>query len=406
VPTRKLFREDSHLCRFESRIVALRADGPWVALEATGFYPEEGGQRPDRGTIGGIPVEELAEDPEGIVWHRLARDPDWEVGRSVVGEIDAERRKDHRQQHSGQHILSRAFEELLGAPTRSFHMGEEVSTIDVDCADLDAGRLSRVEARANAVVTEDRPVLVSIEENGARAPGGVMEEPLRTVEVEGFDRQHCCGTHVRRTGEIGLIKALRWERAKGMVRVHFVCGDRALAQFAMALAAVDGGARLLSASWRDLPKAVEGLIADGKEAERRARRWQEEWAALEAERWVRTTPRDADGTLRIARWLVDAEAATLKAAANALLAHAPVVVVLGGTGEPGKRPFVAARSAELPAGLSFDSGVALAAVLKSLGGRGGGTSLFAQGSCPAEEEACRAALGALSGPLPPLGGCD
>jgi alanyl-tRNA synthetase len=385
--TRKLFHEDSHLCRFESAIVAVRP-GPWIALEATAFYPEEGGQRPDRGALDGTAVVELEQDGAGRIWHRLASDPGWEVGRRVTGQIDDARRRDHRQQHSGQHILSRAFEELAGSPTRSFHMGEELSTIDLECAGIDPEALLGVEERANAIVLEDRSVLVSEEPR----PG---EEPLRTIDIGGFDRQHCCGTHAKRTGEIGLIKVLRMEKAKGMVRVHFVCGDRALRQFQRILTAADGAARLTSAGWLDLPQVVGGLLEQAKEAQRRARDWQERWAVLEAEGWARATPREADGTLRIARWIDGAEAGALKAAANALLAHAPVIVVLGGTGEPGKRPWVAARSPELPAGCAFDAREVLASILQPLGGRGGGSASFAQGACPADEAACREAVASL-----------
>jgi alanyl-tRNA synthetase len=390
VRTRKLFREDSHLCRFEARVVAVRAEGPWIALDATAFYPEEGGQRADAGTLESVTVTALEQDAEGVIWHRLARDPGWQPGQRVVGEVDASLRRDHRQQHSGQHVLSRAFEELLRAPTRAFHMGEEVSTIDIACSDLDLEKVARVEARANEVIFEDRPVMATEE---ARAG----EEALWTVEIDGFDRQHCCGTHVRRSGEIGLVKVLRWERVKGMVRVHFVCGERAAAQFRRVLAAADSAARALSAGIPDLPQAVEGVVEQAKVSQRLARGWQEKWAELEAERWARTARREADGTLWVARWIEGAEAGTLRVAANALLAHAPVIAILGATGEPGKRAWIAARSPELPSGRDFDARAALAAVLEPLGGRGGGTPHFAQGACPAGEEACRAAITALAG---------
>lgn len=385
--TRKLFHVDSHLSRFEGTVLAVRP-GAWVALDATAFYPEEGGQRPDRGTLDALQVLEIEQDEVGLIWHRLSGDPGWETGRRVSGEIDAARRRDHRQQHSGQHVLSRAFDGIAGALTRSFHMGEEVSTIDLEGADLDPEALARVESRANEIVFEDRPVLVSVETR----PGA---EPLRTIDIESYDRQHCCGTHVRRTGEIGLIKVLRVERVKGMERVHFACGDRALAHFQRILAAADGAARLLSAGWLDLPRTVAGLLEQAKEADRRTRAWQERWASSEAETWARSIPREADGTLRIVRWVDDVEAPALRAAANALIAHAPAIAVLGGTGEAGKRPFLAARSPGLPAGREFDARVTLTSLLGPLGGRGGGSALFAQGACAATEETCRAAMAAL-----------
>ncbi len=371
MPTRRLFDEDSHLCEFESRIVALRPDGPWIALEETAFYPEEGGQRPDRGNLSGVPVVDLAIDEDRTIWHRLESDPGWTSGQNVAGHVDPAIRRAHRQQHTGQHLLSRAFVEVLGAETRAFHMGEETSTIDIENGEIDFERLRAVEEIANAVVVEDHPVIVT----ETPRPGGT---PLRMVSVQGFDEQHCCGTHVKATGEVGLIKVLRWEKVKGMTRVHFVCGDRSLRAFQGLLEATDGAARALSAAWSDLPRA-----------------WQERWALLEAGRIARETNRQVDGTFFVAAWIDGADAATLRAAANALLEEEKAAVILAGPGEPGKRPWIVARTGDLPAGRSLDARAVLADILAPLGGKGGGSPSFAQGTCPADEDACRVKLLAI-----------
>jgi Ser-tRNA(Ala) deacylase AlaX len=211
--TRRLFDEDSHLCRFEARIIGIEhpgfrggsagleagvdfsgstavgpsapphaddhsSTGPWVALNATAFFPEEGGQRADQGDLSGVQVAGLRTDDAGVIWHRLTTDPGWAIGQRVTGRVDPLIRRDHRQQHSGQHILSRVFSERLQAPTRSFHMGVDGSTIDVeDRGRLDSANARKIENRANEIVMDDIPVMVTEQ---AR-PG---DRPLRTVEIE------------------------------------------------------------------------------------------------------------------------------------------------------------------------------------------------------------------------------
>lgn len=388
--TRRLFDEDSHLCDFAAEIVALRAEGPWVALDSTAFFPEDGGQPSDRGTLAGLDVVGLAVDGDGTIWHHLAGPIDGAVGSVVDGRVDAAVRRDHRQQHTGQHILSRAFVDTLGAETRSFHLGADVSTIDLAIDALDFAKAASAESRANAVVFEDREVVVTTE---PRAEG----LPLRTVAILGFEEQHCCGTHVKRTGEVGLIKVLRWERIRGLTRAHFVCGGRALRVFASLVETVDAAARPFSAGWTDLPHVVQGALDQTKTLERRSRDWQRRWAALEAERIARETASAGDGVLSVRAWVDGADAETLRALASELTDRRQAVVVLAGTGEPERRVWLAARSKELATGRTFHAKEVLSEIVESLGGRGGGNDLFAQGSCPADEETCRARL-ASSGP--------
>lgn len=405
--TRRLFDEDSHCCAFRSRIVAVRfepptmdsrsqepaaatepepaagsAGGPWVSLEATAFFPEEGGQRADRGDLAGIAVRGLVLDGEGTIWHQLERDPAWTAGEEVAGNVDPVVRRDHRQQHSGQHILSRVITERIGAATRSFHMGVEESTIDID----DDGRLDppgvlEVERRANEIVMADLPVRITEEPR----PG---DRPLRTVLIEGIEAQHCCGTHVRRTGEVGPIKVVSWERAKGLTRLHFVCGERAFSVFQRLQASADQAARLFSCGWFDLPRIAAGLAEGAKREERAARQWQERWSLLEVDRLVRETPRLPDGTLRICAWIAGGDPKTLRIASKQILERGQAIAVLVGDGEQEKRSWIVARSEALPEGRRFDAREVLRGLLDPLGGRGGGTALFAQGAAPAEAEAC------------------
>ncbi len=230
--TRRLFFEDVGLCEFAGRVVERRTvEGkPAVVLDQTAFYAESGGQPWDLGTLNGIPVLQVLDD-EGAIVHVLERDVD---GESVLGTIDWARRLDHMQQHTGQHVLSQAFIEIVNGETRSFHLGADVSTLEIGIGQISDETLDRVERRANEIVFEDRAVKTyfvpseRIAEVPLRRPPKV-EGLVRVVEVEGFDYSACGGTHVRRTGEIGLIKVIASERIRGNVRFTFVCGGRALA---------------------------------------------------------------------------------------------------------------------------------------------------------------------------------
>ncbi len=388
MPTRRLFDEDPKLCDFRSAVLSVR-DATWIELEATAFFPEDGGQRSDRGTIDGIEVLELS--TEGMtIWHRLARGVDWPAGRLVEGRVDADLRRDHRQQHSGQHLLSRVFHARYDAPTRGFHMGEEVSTVDIDRDPVSAEEARAVEIEVNRVVMENRPVVTTV-----RPREG--ELPLRIVGIGGYDEQPCCGTHVSHTGEIGIVKVLRWERMKGLTRVEFVCGERALRLFQGTLDAVDSTARLLSAGWLEIPQLVERAIEEAKRQERAARDWRKRWAVLEADRIVGATPRRAGGALLVQMWIEGADLETLRSMANAILSRGPAMVVLAGSGDGTKVAWVAGRTEDLPPGLeALDARELLARALSPLGGKGGGSRTFAQGSCAASEAACRESLGSLA----------
>jgi alanyl-tRNA synthetase len=392
MPTRRLFDLERDRADFEDRVAAVRdGEEPWVALEATAFFPAEGGQRADRGVLQGITVVDVTIDDGGVIWHRLESDPGWRVGTVVAGQIDPITRKTHSQLHTGQHILSRAFVEILGAETRSFHMGEEAATIDVDVADglITPETIRGVELRANTIVFDDRKVVITEE---ARA--GLL--PLRTVVIDGFDEQHCCGTHVLHTGEVGLIKTLARERIRSLTRFEFVCGYRTLREFQELFDAADGAARALSSSRRDLHATVGRLVDEAKESTRALRAWQERWAVLEAERLAREAPRAADGVVAVIAWIDAGDPAVLRAAADTIIAKGMSIAVLAGPGAPGKRPWLVARSADLPEGRRIDARETLERILSELGGRGGGTPAFAQGATSAEEDASRAKIAALA----------
>jgi alanyl-tRNA synthetase len=285
--TRLLYYDDSQRDAFEAVVVDARseAEGTRVALDATAFYPGGGGQPADRGTLDGRSVIEVTAE-DGVVWHRV--DGALAAGARVEGRLDWARRFDHMQQHTGQHILSRAFVEVARADTLSFHLGDEVVTIDVGHPGPDPGLLRRVEDRANAIVWEDRPVrthVVPLERALAfplRKPPDV-EGDVRVVEVEGFDWSACGGTHVARSGQVGMIAILGTERYKGGTRVAFACGGRALARLRAASETLRALCLEFTSGEADLPRAIARLKADVRSLESRLKPLLAESIAREAE---------------------------------------------------------------------------------------------------------------------------
>ena len=268
--SRRLYHDDPYATRFRARVAATGAHAgrPAVELEATCFYPEGGGQLGDRGTLGGARVVDVQVTEEGRIWHLL------EAAGPAAGELDAEvdwaRRFDHMQQHTGQHILSAAFERVADAPTLSSTLGEEHSVVEVALSGADWRLVGRVEEAANRVVWEDRPVALHwVDADGVarfrlRKPPAVAG-PIRVVEIPDWDASACGGTHVRRTGEVGEIKVIRWEKVRGNVRFEFLCGARALRDHAWRTEALVEAARRRTLGDRELLAQLERAAAERDE---------------------------------------------------------------------------------------------------------------------------------------------
>ncbi|MGD1009536.1 MAG: hypothetical protein ABR951_05225 [Candidatus Aminicenantales bacterium] len=283
--TRRLYFEDAYVREFEAGVLEKRThEGfPAVLLDQTCFYPESGGQPWDKGTLGGIEVLKVI-DLGGVILHVLKEDV---PAGSVRGRIDWPTRFDHMQQHTGQHILSQAFFEVVKGETQSFHLGADISTLEIGLRAISDEALDRVEDRANSVVWEDREVKTYFvpEEEIDTVP---LRRPpkkqglLRVVEVAGYDYSACGGTHCRRSGEVGLIKVLGTEKIRGNLRFDFLCGSRALRDYRMK----DRNVRKIAGFFSSLPGdtggQVEKLAADFKALKKRGRRLEERLAFFEA----------------------------------------------------------------------------------------------------------------------------
>ena len=230
--TEKLYERDSHLRGFTARVCSCRPEQDhWlVTLDRTAFYPEGGGQPCDTGVLGGAAVTQVRHR-DGQLLHFCDRP--LEVGAEVEGRIDWQRRFDLMQQHSGEHIVSGLIHAAFGYENVGFHMGQDVITIDFNGL-LDEDQLPDIERQANQAVWRDEPVRIFYPDAAelASLPYRSKKEltgAVRLVEFPGVDLCACCGTHVARTGEIGLIRLLSCVHFRGGVRMEMVCGGRALA---------------------------------------------------------------------------------------------------------------------------------------------------------------------------------
>ncbi|HEV2861337.1 MAG TPA: DHHA1 domain-containing protein [Pyrinomonadaceae bacterium] len=382
--TERLYYNDSHLTEFDARVVAVTRDADGraaVMLDRTAFYPTGGGQPFDTGALGETRVVDCVDEGEGGVLHVVEGEPPAE-GSQVKGRVDWPRRLDHMQQHTGQHILSQAFVELFGAQTRSFRMMADASEVDVDLNDASDERVERAVDRANEIIWEDRPVRVHqlTAEEAARLPlrkDSAREGELRVIEIEGFDFSPCGGTHARRTGEVGLLAARHWERAKGLVRVTFVAGARALADYRRANRTARSAAALFSVARDEAADAAARLHEEHKQLLRRSRSLEELAAKAEARDLLEGAETAAGNLKVVARVFDGRDADSLRRLAFALCAHAGVVALLGSRDEGGAR-LVFARSADAPG----DMNALMRQACLALEGRGGGRPDLAQGGGP------------------------
>jgi len=376
--TERLYYHDATLCQFTARVLEQKQTdrGPAVRLDRTAFYPTSGGQPFDVGKLNGIAVLDVWEDNEDAVWHLLEQLPE---GDAVGGEIDWERRFDHMQQHSGQHLLSAAFVRLLDAPTIGFHLGAADSSIDLVTPDLTWETAFQVEAEVNRIIWENHPVEIhfvdqaEIHQIPLRKPPQVSGT-IRVIWVPGYDASACGGTHIDRTGAVGSVKITRIERYKGGVRVGFVCGGRAIRHYQRAFRGLQEASADLSVHQSELGEAVRRLQDELKETRRKLKAAEGDLVALEAERlWRETT--EVGGVRRVTAYLPDRSFEQARSIASQLSSHPRTLALLAVSEAKGTR-LVCSRSEDSP---ELNASAILRHAAETLGGRGGGTAQQAQG---------------------------
>jgi alanyl-tRNA synthetase len=405
--TERLYYNDSFLKEFDAKVLSCVRDEPrtidksrvkdesrtkddppaqdgerWrVVLDRTAFYPTSGGQPHDTGTLGDARVAEVLDsepdaDGKSDVLHFTDRA--LQPG-PVHGTIDWERRFDHIQQHTGQHLLSAAFIELFKMPTVSFHLGREISTIDVAGSDIGAKQLEAAEQRTNEIIFDDRAVKIHYGTAEELAAAGVRKQVeregvLRAIEIEGFDRQPCGGTHVARTGQIGMILLRRLEKVKQNWRVEFVCGGRAARAARGDSASLGEAARLLSCAPAEVGTMVGRALEERQAGHRARQRLTEELAEVQALMLLATERRavKAGEPGVVMRVLDEADASYARMLATKVVEQDRVRALIGTRGGH----VIFAQSA----GLNGDMNALLRECLAAAGGKGGGSRDFAQGS--------------------------
>jgi alanyl-tRNA synthetase len=383
--TVRLYYRDSFLYDFQARVLesAERGGKNLVVLDRTAFYPTSGGQVHDVGILAfgegrasRILVLDVAEGEDGSIYHFTSH-PVVPEGTNVYASIDAPRRHDHMQQHTGQHILSAAFVRLFDIPTVSFHMGAESCTIDLETNSLSAAQVEAAERLANEIITEDRPVRIRFAALERARKLGVRKLPpkqsgeLRLIDITDFDLTACGGTHARSTGQIGSILLRKVEKVKQGVRVEFVCGRRAVKTAHKDYAALTEAAGLYSAHIHDVPQQIQKSLEEAKAAGKAQHKLLEELAELQAEKLLagnHSSPRT------VIALFPERDAVFIKLLALKLTAGKPDVVALLASGA-GQLTLVFAQSP----GQKTNMGQLMKEVMSQLGGRGGGAADLAQG---------------------------
>ena len=372
----RLYYDDAYIREFSARII--ERNGAAVILDQTYFYPTSGGQPNDTGSIGGVAVLDVsARKEDGAVIHTLASEIADDAVECVV---NWERRFDHMQHHTGQHILSQAFVQVAGANTVGFHLSPDSVTIDVDQANITASFAAAVEVLANEVVWGDRPVTARIvqpdDADGVRVrklPEHLLTGGLRVIDIDGFDVTACGGTHVARTGEIGIIKILKLEKRGDKTRVEFRCGGRALADYQQKNAVINQLTADLTCAIGEISGAVARLQEDFKAAQRALKAANGQLIEFEAERLAAEAP--LTNGVRVVKLLFpERDFGDLRVLATSIVQKPGMVALLATGGE--KAQVLFARSADVNA----DMNALLKQTLALLpNGRGGGQAQMAQG---------------------------
>jgi len=389
--TQRLYYHDSFLYTFDAVVSEIvESPRPALFLDRTAFYPTSGGQVFDTGVISteseNLKVTEVADAEDGRVIHYLEAPPkEIKSGAKIHGQVDATRRRDHMQQHSGQHVLSAAFVRRFDLHTVSFHMADDYCSIDLDTPTLTKIQIEEAERLANEIILENRPVEIRIVTQEQVGKLGLRKIPVtdrdefRIIDIRDFDLSACGGTHVKHTGQIGCILLRKAEKVRQGWRVEFVAGQRAVATARRDFTTLTEAAGVFSAHIYDVPQQARKSLDEIRSLRKQREQSLEELAEVQAAAILAETP-ETNGRKLVIRTLVDREMNFLKLLAQRLTRHAPKTVALLATTSP-QPSIVFAQSSGQPS----DMGALMKEVMSKFGGRGGGSRDMAQGGLPNPE---------------------
>jgi alanyl-tRNA synthetase len=377
--TERLYLSDPYCTTFDAQVMEtqLHPDRLAVVLDRTAFYPTGGGQPHDTGTLNGAQVIEVVErDHDAAVVHLLPTEG-WLSDDQARAEIDWSRRFDHMQQHTGQHILSQAFVHMADADTVGFHMSGSYSTIDLNRETLSDDDLTRAESLANQIVFDDRPVssnFVTLEEARQlplRKPPA-LKGAIRIVLVEGFDWSACGGTHVARTGAVGIIKVVHSERRRPETRLTFLCGRRALAHYAGLNRMTSDMGRRLTVAVEDLPATIERLQNEAHSNRKEKERLHQ--SLLDHEAAALATGSQLVGSISVVSQVFEGRVLEdIRQLASRIASQPGHIALLGLRGKKAQIVFACAPE------LDYDMRRLLQDTSRQVGGGGGGSPDMAQG---------------------------
>jgi alanyl-tRNA synthetase len=382
--THRIYYDDAFDREFEARVVhcellppdvnsGITAQALGVILDRTAFYPTSGGQPHDLGKIGDANVLDVRDEGDEII-HLVDRRPG---SLDVTGCINWPRRFDHMQQHTGQHLLSAMFQERYGRPTVSFHLGTDVSTIDLRGPEPTDEILEGAERAANQVIFEDRPVTVRYGTAEDLAELGVRKEVdrkgiLRAIEIEGADLQPCGGTHVKSTGQIGTLLVRRCTKIREDWRVEFVCGARAERAARQDFLRLRAATEKLSCAPEEVVASAERALSERDANYKNLRTALQLLAEAEAVLAIQSTPASSNGLRIVSRVLAGIQPEFLTFFATALAKSEKTIALLARI-ECGNVLFAQHPAAEK------DMNALLKLTLEKVGGKGGGSRDFARG---------------------------
>lgn len=398
-PADRIYYDEPATLEFTAEVTAIRelarVDGQqvWqIALARTAFYPTSGGQPYDTGVLIAkarsgasleVPITLVEEDETGEVWHTTSKP--LQEGTAITGQIHAVRRRDHMQQHTGQHLLSAILDRDFGARTVSFHLGESVSTIDLEGATLTDAQLQSATVEANRIIAAALPLdirYVTSEEASAMLQQGLLRKlpprsgNIRLIGIPGVDLNACGGTHVATTAEIGPLMVRGTESVRGTMRLSFVCGDRALAAANADFHSLHSLAAMLTTAPSEISNNVERMRMENRSLQKERGTLLEEIAALEAEKLASTGNASILHTV-----LPHRDAAYAKLLASKLVRDTGITVACVIACDTERANVVlAAKPGKL------DCGSVLRAALTLLGARGGGSAEMAQGAVPLTQQ--------------------
>ena len=394
--TERLYYHDSFLYDFDAEVrEVVDSPRPGLILDRSAFYPTSGGQVHDTGSITSdsnarFRVTEVADTEDGRVVHyveavsdnRNAKPGQLTPGTRVRGLIDADRRRDHMQQHSGQHVLSAAFLRLFGIATVSFHMAEDYCSIDLETPTLTKEQVEAAERLANEIILENRGVDVRFVTRDEAGKLGLRKLPpterdeLRIIDIRDFDLSACGGTHVAQTGQIASILLRKTEKVRQGWRVEFVAGQRAVATARRDFTALTETAALFSAHIYDVPQQARKSLDEIRTLRKQREQSHEELAAAQAAALLAETA-EVNGRKLVVRTLADRDLNFVKLLAQKLTRLSPHAIALLAVTSP-QPSLVFAQSTGLP----FDMGALMKETMTKLSGRGGGSKDLAQGGVP------------------------